>query len=183
MRQLIASALTVVCLVTAAQAQFLPQRPASQFGTPLSGGIGSSPTPSGFSPYLNLLRGGNSAAVNYYGFVRPQMNMQAQIQAIQAQQQQGTPAVTEPDDPTTPGLVYGTRVRFLSTGNYFLSLGTPALTGPTTTGGFGAGAGRSGTGAGQVGPVQNTLSGVNSILGGFGASPGGRSGPSVPRRR
>src|SRR5262245_3465947 len=100
-----ATAIAVVFLAAAAQAQFLPQRPAAPLGSPLSGGIGAPATPPGFNPYLNLLRGGNSAAVNYYGLVRPQQNVQAQLQAIQAQQQQGMASTSEPDDPTVPGLV------------------------------------------------------------------------------
>src|ERR1700678_234592 len=38
-----------------------------------------------FSPYLNLNRGGTSAAINYYGLVRPQIDFQNSINNLQQQ--------------------------------------------------------------------------------------------------
>jgi hypothetical protein len=181
MHRITATAIAIVATAATANAQFLPQRPATPFGSPLSGGIGAPAAPPGFNPYLNLLRGGNSAAVNYYGLVRPQQAVQAQLQAIQALQQQGTPSTSEPDDPTMPGLVVGTRVRFLNTSGYFLNLGgVPA---GTTTGGFSTPTGGRGSTTGQSGPVQGLSSSFGTLLGGFGTSPAGRGGASVPRPR
>jgi hypothetical protein len=42
--------------------------------------LGAPPAPPTVSPYLNLLRGGAPAGVNYYGLVRPQMYFQNSIQ-------------------------------------------------------------------------------------------------------
>ena len=165
-----ALAAALICSA-AATAQFLPSRPTT--GSPLSGGIGTAPASAGFSPYLNLARGGNSAAVNYYGIVRPQINMQAQLQNLQQQQTSGA-ASFEPDDPSMPGLVVGTRVRFLSTSGYFLNLQGGTTTQGATSGGYGGGAsGRSGSAAqGSQG------SGLSTGLGGFGTGTGSSRGSS-----
>ena len=183
MRRALASALAVLVLATAAQAQFLP-RPGVGGGTgtpgsPLSGGIGSSAPSAGFSPYLNLLRGG-SAAVNYYGIVRPQQNVQAALQAVQQQQAGG--ASFEPDDPTMPGIVVGTRVRFLNTSGYFLNM----QGGTTVGGGTGVGSGmggRTGTQGNQGFASQGTGTGagLGTGFGTFGAGTGGTRGTTRPR--
>jgi hypothetical protein len=167
MKRFSTSVLAILLLTAAAQAQFLP-RPggptAGATGSPLSGGIGMAPPTAGFSPYLNLTRGG-SAAVNYYGIVRPQLSFQSQMQAVQAQQQQAGGASFEPDNPLTPGLVVGTRVRFLNTAPYFLNLQGGATTGGTTAiRGAGASQGMSGSGIGT---------GLGSTAGGFGSAGGG----------
>lgn len=52
-----------------AQAQY----PTRGYGTGGSFGRGPQSRPS-FSPYLNLLRGGNSTLFNYYGLVRPEQD-------------------------------------------------------------------------------------------------------------
>ncbi len=177
MKRFTASATAILLLTAAAQAQFLP-RPggsgSSGAGSPLSGGIGMAPPTAGFSPYLNLTRGG-SAAVNYYGIVRPQISFQSQMQAVQAQQQQAGGASFEPDNPLTPGLVVGTRVRFLSTAPYFLNLSGGATTGGTTAiRGAGALQGLSGQG----------ISAGGSTSGGLGSSNGGsRSGTGMRSSR
>jgi hypothetical protein len=180
MRALFLTLGSTILVATSANAQFLPNRPPP--GSPLSGGIGSAPSTAGFSPYLNLAQGGNSAAVNYYGIVRPQVSMQSQLQTLQAQQQAGGSASYEPDDPTMPGLVVGTRVRFLNTGGYFLNLqgGTPSQ--GATGGGFAAGmSGRSGGGTGMATAGTGSLFG--SGLSGFGTGLGGnRSGSRGPKQ-
>lgn len=58
----------------AAQPPGLPGRPGAP-GVPAG-----RPT---FSPYLNLLRQNNPAYLNYYGLVRPQLNLQQSIQGLQ----------------------------------------------------------------------------------------------------
>ncbi len=45
---------------------------------------GPAPVSPPFSPYLNLLRGGGSPALNYYGIVRPQQQSSQAIQGVQA---------------------------------------------------------------------------------------------------
>lgn len=37
-----------------------------------------------YSPYLNLLRQGNSPAINYYGLVRPELAARQSLQAVQS---------------------------------------------------------------------------------------------------
>ena len=41
------------------------------------------------SPFLNLNRGGNSAAINYYGLVRPQQDTMTSLLQLQQMQQYG----------------------------------------------------------------------------------------------
>lgn len=181
MRRLVLAAAVAALFAGSASAQFLG-RPSGSAGSqgsaggtpggsPLGGGIGS-PTPSGFSPYLNLTRGGNSAALNYYGIVRPQFNFQQSLQALQNPAQPGVAQGTTLEDPLMPGLVVGTRARFLNTGGVFLNLnGTAggAVSGPQTVGP-------------AAGPAQSTLStplgGTMSSFGtGIGGTTGGRSAP------
>src|SRR5262245_23944289 len=69
------------------------------------------------SPYLNLLRPGNSAGVNYYGLVRPQMEFRNNIQNLQQQvanNQADISNLTTAQLPTT-----GHATSFLNTGGYF----------------------------------------------------------------
>ena len=49
------------------------------------GGAGVPAGRPGFSPYLNLLRQGNPAYLNYYGLVRPQMQNQEAFGSLQGQ--------------------------------------------------------------------------------------------------
>lgn len=46
---------------------------------------GNPPIGAGYSPYLNLLRRGNSPVFNYYGLVRPEINIQNQAGQLQQQ--------------------------------------------------------------------------------------------------
>lgn len=46
---------------------------------------GNPPIGAGYSPYLNLLRRGNSTLQNYYGIVRPEINYQNQAALLQQQ--------------------------------------------------------------------------------------------------
>lgn len=41
-----------------------------------------------FSPYLNLLRGGSSPAINYYGIVRPEITFANSLYQLEGQQNQ-----------------------------------------------------------------------------------------------
>jgi hypothetical protein len=47
--------------------------------------VGIGPSGPTVSPYINLLRGGNSAALNYYGLVRPQIQTNNGLQALNQQ--------------------------------------------------------------------------------------------------
>jgi hypothetical protein len=105
------------------------------------------------SPYLNLVRQGAPAGVNYYGIVRPQI---ATANAIQGLQQQVSGLETAEatgrvvGEPTT-----GHPVMFLNTGTYFNRNLSQRTTGGTGTG-YG---GRTGTGTGFGGQQPYSTTG------------------------
>jgi hypothetical protein len=76
------------------------------------------------SPYINLLRAGSPAGVNYYGIVRPEVNFRNSIQQLQTQslaQQQTLLGMQTP-----PGvLTTGHPVGFMTHLGYFQNLGAP----------------------------------------------------------
>ena len=53
---------------------------------------GTAPQPP-VSPYINVLRGGAAAGVNYYNIVQPQLQFYSAINQLQAQQQQQQAAI------------------------------------------------------------------------------------------
>lgn len=72
------------------------------------------------SPYLNLLRPGNSPGVNYYGLVRPQMEFRNNIQNLQQQVTTNQQAIAGLNDAVNTGIpVTGHSTSFLNTGGYF----------------------------------------------------------------
>lgn len=133
-----------------AQAQ-APGRPAGPVRTP------------GFSPYLNLLRQGNSAGVNYYGLVRPQVDARNEFRALQGQITDNRRAITDQAVNSSALPSTGDKtVTFLNTGGYFMNLSPQG-------GGGGAGFGTMGAGgSGQSGGSQGG---------------GGSRGRSAPARR
>lgn len=110
--------------------------------------LGSPPPPPGLSPYLNLLRGGASAGVNYQGLVKPQLYFQGAIQNLQSQASAAnSPSAAPQSEGELPGT--GIPVQFQNHLVYFQNAGT--LMG----GGAGQGAaGRQG-GARQMGNQQS----------------------------
>ena len=64
-----------------AQLPYLQSQSFSNYGR--TGGIGAVGRPT-FSPYLNLLRSGNSTLFNYYGLVRPEIEFRATNQQFQS---------------------------------------------------------------------------------------------------
>jgi hypothetical protein len=75
------------------------------------------------SPYINLLRGGSSGGVNYYGLVRPEIEFRSGIQRNQQQIAAGQQSVTE----LTAGLsTTGHSTRYMTHWNYFLNNGVGA---------------------------------------------------------
>jgi hypothetical protein len=76
------------------------------------------------SPYLNLLRPGNSAGVNYYGLVKPQVEFRNNIQALQQQVTNNQTAITDLTNATLPTTGHSTT--FLNTGGYFPGPGRSA---------------------------------------------------------
>lgn len=70
------------------------------------------------SPYLNLLRPGNSAGVNYYGLVRPQLEFRNNLQNLQQQITDNRDAISA-FAATAPLPTTGHTTSFLNTGGYF----------------------------------------------------------------
>jgi hypothetical protein len=92
------------------------------------------------SPYLNLLRPGNSA-INYYGLVRPQQQFYSSLQQLQQQVQAPVNTVIVADPNAFP--ITGHPTRFLNYSHYFFNQGGAGVVSGGTTG-F---PGYSGTGA------------------------------------
>jgi hypothetical protein len=84
-------------------------------------GPGNSPPISrpAVSPYLNLLRSGNSPGFNYYGLVRPELEFRQSIRNLQQQSINTQSELSGLIDTTFPAT--GHRTTFLNTGGYFLS--------------------------------------------------------------
>ena len=121
---LLALAVMTIMIPSQVRAQGVMWRPGPGLGVGYGYGGSSGGFNSGqpaVSPYLNLLRGGSSAAINYYGLVRPAMQFQSAIQNLQQQV----------NDANAPGfatgmggqqaMVTGSRPRFMNTSGYFLS--------------------------------------------------------------
>lgn len=156
MNRLIAGALGFVVLAAfeSPQASAQPQVPAG-------------PARPVFSPYLNLLNGGNPA-LNYFGLVVPQMQMQQQLSQLQMQQQAGTGGQSgQQADPSSLFPPTGTVAVFNSTGSYF----NRVYVGSGTSGGGGSGG--SGGASGISGGSFNRLNGA-----GGGAASGFQRGGS-----
>jgi hypothetical protein len=89
---------------------------------PYGGVPGLPPNGPGYSPYLNLLRSGNSAGFNYYGLVRPQLDAANAFKGLQQQigANQQNIAQIATDQRGLP--VTGHTAVFLNTGGYFLNM-------------------------------------------------------------
>lgn len=81
--------------------------------------VGPTPQRPPFSPYLNLLRGGNSPALNYYGLVRPEEQFRQSIGNLQGQVAANQQAIggLQADPSGVP--ITGHPVYFLNYGGYF----------------------------------------------------------------
>jgi hypothetical protein len=103
--------------------------------------LGGASTPP-VSPYINLLRGGNAPAMNYYGLVRPQVEFRNAVLGLQGQFWNAQQAASLQ---TGEGGTTGHPVSFLNYGGYFMTttggpIGTGGPTAPTRPalgGGFG----------------------------------------------
>jgi hypothetical protein len=145
----------------------LAQAPQGGYAPPPPPGGAYYSRPPAFSPYLNLLRGGGSATLNYYGLVRPEMQFRQSIQNLSGdvamnQQMLGTLGTEVIGLPST-----GHPTQFMNLGGYFMNSG----------GGMGAsilGTGNPRSGAGTMnltGPTGQTGTGAQG------------STTSPPRRR
>ena len=93
------------------------------------------------SPYLNLLRQGSPAGVNYYDLVRPQFQFQNSIQALQQQVSSLGSQVAVGEAQSASGLpVTGHPSQFFNYSHYFsgrtaqggIVAQPPSTAGPTT---------------------------------------------------
>ena len=134
----------------------LPDRAAGQYPGPPR--LGSAPPPPGLSPYLNLMRGGASAGVNYYGLVRPQQYFQNSIAGLQNQVAGNLNPVTggQADGSDLPGT--GIPVQFMNHQAFFMNIGGFGTVQPGRGGGT-APMGR----AGGMSAMQSLQSGARTV--------------------
>jgi hypothetical protein len=116
------------------------------------------------SPYLNLVRGG-PPAINYYGLIRPQQQMQMGLQQVQAalineQQYAGAQEAL-----ANQAVVTGNYASYMTQSRYFMTRGSGAF-GQRTTGyggygGYGMAGGYGGYGmAGGFGGMAGAMPGT-----------------------
>ena len=143
---------------------------------------GGLPQRPAFSPYLNLLNGGASPALNYFGLVVPQQQFQQQFgqlqqqittangdfQALQQQNRQLANGLINAYLPQT-----GNVAVFNNTGNYFNRIGGGA------GGGIGGGGGRPGGGTQPSFARQAPTGGSGMNLPPLGGGAGGGLGGGV----
>jgi hypothetical protein len=70
------------------------------------------------SPWLNLYRGGNSANLNYYNLVRPEMDFRGAIGQLQVQTNTNQQSITDLTTPAGP-LVTGHAAGFMTHRSFF----------------------------------------------------------------
>jgi hypothetical protein len=116
----------------------LPGRPGPTISPPIS-------------PYLNLLRRGNSPGVNYYGLVRPQQQLYNSVNSLQGQVTDNRALISglaASVDPTRGETGHGTS--FLDLGGYFMNMNPAGQGGGGLLPTVGSGP-RAGTGGGVAG--------------------------------
>jgi hypothetical protein len=105
------------------------------------------------TPWLNLYRGGNPAALNYYNLVRPEMDFRSSIQQLQQQSGANQQAIADLTNPTSLP-VTGTGAGFMTHSIYFQTRGGTGI------GGIGS------IGVGSIGQEKPTA-GLNKPTTGF----------------
>jgi hypothetical protein len=86
------------------------------------------------SPYLNLLRGGNSAAFNYFSLVRPEQNAIRAFQGLQMGVANNQASINSFIGNGQLGST-GMPTQFLNYGGFFMNAGTFQGAGPGNSGG------------------------------------------------
>jgi len=107
------------------------------------------------SPYLNLVRPGAAAGINYYGLVRPEFQVNAAINALQQQVASNSADIATDQASGLPNTGHPTQ--FLNTSHYFQSTGGAAGAsrgGAASRSSFTGGAGGRGAGASQLAPPR-----------------------------
>ena len=131
-----------------------------------------------FSPYLNLLRGGGGAGINYFGLVRPEIQLRQQANALQQQLTATNQNLTNLENQLLqpgeqPGLAgTGHGVVFNQPFRYFNTL-------PGGGGGGGARGGSGGTGS-PARPAASSFSSGGGLYAGAAVRTGGGGGMTRP---
>ncbi len=158
-RQILRATLAVLLTAGAASAQ--PAVP---------GGV--APVSPAFSPYLNLLRGGGSPALNYFGMVRPQQALNQSLQGLASNVTANAAAVSDLSNSTSLLPATGFVAGYQNHGSFFQNQR--------------GGGGSSGVGGGgnTIGMRANTVGGGGGGGGvGVGVGRGAVGGGAVPPRR
>ena len=164
-----------VCVALLFVAAGLGSRANAQLGIPHQpnpmGQLGG-PLQSPISPYINILRGGAPAAVNYFNLVQPQLQFNASIGQLQSQQNLLGQAIATPSN---LGQTTGHPIAFANYSHYYsyqgVGTGTAMSMGGRSTFGMG-GTGMGGMGMGGMGMGGMGMGGMG--MGGMGM--GGISG-------
>src|SRR5262245_13531567 len=94
-----------------------------QFGPRISSGAGGyQPTSTlAYSPYLNLLRRGNPLYQNYYGLVRPEIDVRRSIQGLRLEAYTNQQNIASLESQAIPASGHATN--FFNTSHYFYNRG------------------------------------------------------------
>lgn len=107
------------------------------------------------SPYLNLLRGGSSPGVNYYGLVRPELEFRSSIGQLRQQTQLNQQAITGLQNVQPGPLTTGHQFGFMTHSIYFQNLGGGQASFMTTPGATARATQGAGGGAGRAAPPRS----------------------------
>ena len=120
---LLTAGLVLIATTQPASAQFTGGQPYNPYQQPT------------FSPYLNMNRPGNPA-VNYYGLVKPQFDVNKQLQVLRTQQnlQMNQMGIPTEGEAVTGWTITGHPTGFFSYGHYFGQNGTGGTLGGQPTG-------------------------------------------------
>ena len=158
MRRLLLAACCLGTVGTSAQAQYPYSQPlTAPYQRPV------------VSPYINLLRPGAPPAINYFGVVRPEVQLYNSANLLQQQITANRQAVTGLEEQQAAPLTTGHPIYFLNYQRYFLNFGAAAPGGGSS---LRPGAGAAGT-AGSMGARPGAAA----------AGAGARPGPTQPGAR
>ena len=116
------------------------QQPRGFAPPPPPGGAYNSRPPA-FSPYLNLLRGGGSSTLNYYGLVRPETQFRQSLQNLSGDVAMNQQMIGNIDSALMGLPSTGHPTQFMNLGGYFMNsgggMGASILGGPASRSGGG----------------------------------------------
>jgi hypothetical protein len=127
------------------------------------------------SPYINILRGGAPAGVNYFNIVQPQLDFNNAIGQLQTQQNGMGQAMAMGN---TLGTTTGHPVMFGNLSHYYSVQRMGAGMGGMGMGGGGMG-GMGAGGMGGVGGMSGGMGGMGGMGGGMGGMGGGMGGMNM----